>query len=230
MSAAQLADRTFPETVREILVQTGIPAGNLCLEITERDALERSGRGKDRPVNASLAALREVGVQLAIDDFGTGYSSLTHLRQFPVDVLKVDRSFVNGMGRNRNDSSIVRAVVSLARAMDLTTVAEGVERRRARQLAAMGCDRAQGFLWGAPSPRPSSCLLPTRPPLTGAGTAGGRRACRSTVRPPEIFGGPPAGAERAVDRSPSSLRVIACSRRRRTRGSRQRCPPRAQLP
>ena len=153
MSAAQLADGTFPETVREVLVQTGIPAANLCLEITERDALERSGRGTDRPVNVSLAALREVGVQLAIDDFGTGYSSLSHLRQFPVDVLKVDRSFVNGLGSNRNDSSIVRAVVSLARAMDLTTVAEGVERpEQARQLAAMGCDRAQGFLWGRAVP------------------------------------------------------------------------------
>ena len=92
-------------------------------------------------------------MQLAIDDFGTGYSSLSHLRQFPVDVLKVDRSFVHGLGSNRNDSSIVRAVVSLARAMDMTTVAEGVERpEQARQLAAMGCDRAQGFLWGRAVP------------------------------------------------------------------------------
>ena len=136
-----------------MLAATGIPAPNLCLEITERDALERSGRGTDRPVNASLTALREVGVQLAIDDFGTGYSSLSHLRQFPVDVLKVDRSFVNGLGSNRNDSSIVRAVVSLARAMELTTVAEGVERpEQSQQLVAMGCDRAQGYLWGRAVP------------------------------------------------------------------------------
>jgi diguanylate cyclase (GGDEF)-like protein/PAS domain S-box-containing protein len=162
MSAAQLADGTFPETVREVLSDTGVPAANVCLEITERDALERSGRGSDRPVNASLTALRKVGVQLAIDDFGTGYSSLSHLRQFPVDVLKVDRSFVNGLGRNRNDSSIVRAVVSLARAMELTTIAEGVEQpEQADQLAAMGCNRAQGFLYSrAVPPEALAPLLP----------------------------------------------------------------------
>jgi diguanylate cyclase (GGDEF)-like protein/PAS domain S-box-containing protein len=153
MSAAQLADRTFPEAVQEILVAAGVPPECVCLEITERDALERGGRGSDRPANEGLNALHEVGVQLAIDDFGTGYSSLTHLRRFPVDVLKVDRSFVNGLGRNRNDTSIVRAVVGLARAMELTTVAEGVEcPDQVEHLAAMGCDRAQGYLFGRAVP------------------------------------------------------------------------------
>jgi diguanylate cyclase (GGDEF)-like protein/PAS domain S-box-containing protein len=167
MSAAQLADGAFPDVVRDILSETGVPAGSLCLEITERDALERGGRNSDQPVNASLAALREVGVQLAIDDFGTGYSSLTHLRQFPVDVLKVDRSFVNGLGSNRNDSSIVRAVVSLARAMDLTTIAEGVEREeQAHQLSAMGCDRAQGYLYGRAVPADELAHLLPQPATT----------------------------------------------------------------
>jgi diguanylate cyclase (GGDEF)-like protein/PAS domain S-box-containing protein len=153
MSAAQLADREFPDVVREILRDTDVPPSCICLEITERDALERVGRSSDLPANASLTALRDVGVKLAIDDFGTGYSSLTHLRRFPIDVLKVDRSFVNGLGTNRNDTSIVRAVVSLARAMDLTTVAEGVERlEQVDQLAAMGCDRIQGFLYGRAVP------------------------------------------------------------------------------
>jgi diguanylate cyclase (GGDEF)-like protein/PAS domain S-box-containing protein len=153
MSAAQLADPTFPDVVREILRETDVPASSICLEITERDALERAGRGSDQPANAALTALRDVGVQLAIDDFGTGYSSLTHLRRFPVDVLKVDRSFVQGLGRNRNDTSIVRAVVGLARAMDLVTIAEGVEcPEQAEQLERMGCDRAQGFLYGRAVP------------------------------------------------------------------------------
>jgi EAL domain-containing protein (putative c-di-GMP-specific phosphodiesterase class I) len=153
MSAAQLGDREFPDVVRDILRETDVPPSSICMEITERDALERTGRGSDLPANAALTALRDVGVRLAIDDFGTGYSSLTHLRRFPIDVLKVDRSFVNGLGTNRNDSSIVRAVVGLARAMELTTIAEGVERPdQAEQLATMGCDHAQGYLFGRPVP------------------------------------------------------------------------------
>jgi diguanylate cyclase (GGDEF)-like protein len=153
MSAAQLGDREFPDVVRDILRDTDVPPSCICMEITERDALERTGRGGDLPANAALTALRDVGVRLAIDDFGTGYSSLTHLRRFPIDVLKVDRSFVNGLGTNRNDSSIVRAVVGLARAMELTTIAEGVERLdQAEQLATMGCDHAQGYLFGRPVP------------------------------------------------------------------------------
>ena len=153
MSAAQLGDPTFPDLVSEILGANALPAARICLEITERDALERVARGSNRPTNLSLGALREVGVQLAIDDFGTGYSSLTHLRHFPVDVLKIDRSFVNGLGENRSDSSIVRAIVNLARAMDMTAIAEGVERpEQVKLLLEMGCDRAQGYLFGRPAP------------------------------------------------------------------------------
>lgn len=153
MSATQLADPEFPEVVRECLRRNDLPPARICLEITERDALERATRGTQRPTNMSLAALRDVGVQLAIDDFGTGYSSLTHLRRFPVDVLKIDRSFVSGLALNRNDASIVRAVVGLARAMEMTAIAEGIEQpEQARLLVEMGCDRGQGYLYGRPRP------------------------------------------------------------------------------
>src|SRR5207248_9466083 len=104
--------------------------------------------------------LRQLGFRLSIDDFGTGYSSLSQLRQFEVDELKVDRSFVQGLGRDAEDSSIVAAVVNLAHGLGLSAVAEGVETsEQSRQLRLIGCDLAQGFLFAKPEP---AQLLQTR--------------------------------------------------------------------
>jgi diguanylate cyclase (GGDEF)-like protein/PAS domain S-box-containing protein len=151
MSAAQLGDPEFPGIVRAILATHDLPPARLCLEITERDALERIARGTGRSPSACLADLHALGVELAIDDFGTGYSSLTHLREFAVDVLKIDQSFVSGMCERASDAGIVRAVVGLAQAMDLGTVAEGIERpEQAAALRAAGCARGQGYLFGRP--------------------------------------------------------------------------------
>jgi CheY-like chemotaxis protein len=118
----------------------------LCLEITESVLME--------DVTASrnvLQSLKELGVRLGIDDFGTGYSSLLYLRRFPVDFLKVDRSFVSGLGQNSEDGAIVAGVLGLAHALGVEAIAEGVEQpEQADKLAGLGCELAQGFLWSKP--------------------------------------------------------------------------------
>ncbi len=163
MSSAQLGDAEFPSIVRQLLNTHGIPPSRICLEITERDALERVAGATGRTSSACLADLHALGIELAIDDFGTGYSSLTHLREFSVDVLKIDQSFVSGMCERTSDAGIVRAVIGLAQAMELGAIAEGVERpEQAAALRATGCTRAQGYLFGRPAPAETfdSAILP----------------------------------------------------------------------
>jgi CheY-like chemotaxis protein len=100
-----------------------------------------------------LESLKELGVRLGIDDFGTGYSSLLYLRRFPVDFLKVDRSFVSGLGENSEDGAIVAGVLGLAHALGVEAIAEGVEQpEQADKLAGLGCELAQGYLWSRPLP------------------------------------------------------------------------------
>jgi len=100
-----------------------------------------------------LASLREYGLRLLLDDFGTGYSSLAYLKRFPLDVLKIDRSFIAGLGRDEEDSAIVAAIVRMARTLGLAVVAEGVERpEQLEQLRELGCERAQGRLIAEPMP------------------------------------------------------------------------------
>jgi diguanylate cyclase (GGDEF)-like protein/PAS domain S-box-containing protein len=161
LSALQLVDPEFPACVATLLAAFGLPASRICLEVTEHDALERVVSRTGRSSTECLADLREIGVRLAIDDFGTGYSSLTHLREFAVDLLKIDRSFVSGMCESTADAGIVRAVVGLADAMDLDAIAEGVEHRdQAAALMAVGCTRAQGYLFGRPAPADTFDLTP----------------------------------------------------------------------
>jgi EAL domain-containing protein (putative c-di-GMP-specific phosphodiesterase class I) len=102
---------------------------------------------------STLIRLKALGLQLAVDDFGTGYSSLSYLRRFPVDVLKVDQSFVSGLGHDAEDSAIVQAVVHMGRALRLTTVAEGVETaHHLIELRELDCDLAQGYHFSRPLP------------------------------------------------------------------------------
>ena len=147
LSAHQLARSDLCDVVADSLEQAGVDPGLLCLEITESVAMEEA-----EATIAALRRLRELGVELAIDDFGSGYSSLSYLRSFPVDILKIDRSFVQGLGRDRRNASIAGAIVSLAHALDLTAIAEGVETEaQLAELRGLGCDVAQGFLFARPA-------------------------------------------------------------------------------
>ena len=147
-SARQIADTAFPARVAEIARRSGLAAGSLTVEITESVLMEEA----HAPVTV-LARMREYGLGLMLDDFGTGYAGLSYLKRFPLDVLKIDRSFVAGLGTDEGDTAIVAAVIGMARTLGLTVVAEGVEhRRQVGQLLDLGCDRAQGFLFARPIP------------------------------------------------------------------------------
>jgi len=145
-SAYQLESDRFVDDIREVLMQTGLDPARLEIEITE-SALMRDAQDTIR----RLSNLKALGIRLAIDDFGTGYSSLAYLRQFPVDVLKIDRSFVNAMTASTGGMALVRTMLELARALNLETVAEGIEDET--QLAALQtelCRSGQGFLMAKP--------------------------------------------------------------------------------
>jgi predicted signal transduction protein with EAL and GGDEF domain len=146
LSVRSLANLSFPESVAAVLSRHRVPPELLTLELTESGVMADPQRAL--PV---LRALSNHGVVLAVDDFGTGYSSLAYLRQLPVDEVKIDKSFVFGMGSDLGDLAVVRSIVELGHSLGLTVVAEGVEEDVARdQLAAMGCDVAQGYLISRP--------------------------------------------------------------------------------
>jgi diguanylate cyclase (GGDEF)-like protein/PAS domain S-box-containing protein len=148
ISTQQLDDGRLFDVVADALDETGVDADSLWLEITETALMsdtEAAGR--------ALRDLRTLGLHLAVDDFGTGYSSLTYLKRFPVEAIKIDQSFVRGLGLEADDTSIVEAVVRLGHSLGLAVVAEGVESPlQLQRLRELGCDRAQGYLFGRPRP------------------------------------------------------------------------------
>ena len=146
VSGRQLETSQFEEDVAEALEVSGLAPSSLTLEITE--TLLMAGRAEAR---AMLERLRGLGVRIAIDDFGTGYSSLSWLARLPLDILKVDRSFIASLGLIERESAIVRAMIHLAHTLGLSVVAEGVETDfQLEELTSLGCDEAQGFLLGQP--------------------------------------------------------------------------------
>jgi diguanylate cyclase (GGDEF)-like protein/PAS domain S-box-containing protein len=148
LSARQLEMDDLLDVVSSTLAETRTDPNSLCLEVTESVLM-----GEGESMLETVLGLKCLGVRLSIDDFGTGYSSLSHLKRFPIDYLKVDRSFVQGLGRDSGDSAIVSSVVNLAHALGLSTVAEGVETaQQLAELRAMGCDAAQGFHMARPKP------------------------------------------------------------------------------
>jgi diguanylate cyclase (GGDEF)-like protein/PAS domain S-box-containing protein len=157
LSPRQLADPGLVEQVTQALQGHRLSPEQLCLELTE-SAIIDAGPG----IKRSIEDLKELGVALALDDFGTGWSSLAYLRRFPVDIIKIDRSFVSGLGINDDDTELIRAVIGLAKALGLTTTAEGIETlAQARQLCELGCDFGQGFLYGRPALAADLALMQT---------------------------------------------------------------------
>ena len=149
VSPRQLLNPELPVFVRQALEESGLPARDLWLEVTEAVLLQ------DAPVVAArLDELRALGVRIALDDFGSGSNSLDYVRRFPLDGLKIDRGFVRHLPHNRNDGVLVRALMTLAEGLGLSVVAEGVEREeQARALREAGCVYAQGFLYAQPMVR-----------------------------------------------------------------------------
>jgi diguanylate cyclase (GGDEF)-like protein/PAS domain S-box-containing protein len=146
LSGAQLGQRDLVELIASALQDADLDPEDLQLEMTESVLMD------DAPTTINvLRTLKGLGVHLSIDDFGTGYSSLAYLRRFPVDVLKIDRTFVGGLGKDHEDSAIVAAVVNLADTLGFATIAEGVETELQREcLVGLGCSRAQGYLFARP--------------------------------------------------------------------------------
>ncbi|KAF1052331.1 MAG: putative signaling protein [Stenotrophomonas maltophilia] len=148
LAGAQLHQPNLVDSVRELLASTGLQPRRLQLEITENFLVHQT----EEAVN-TLHALKALGVQLAIDDFGTGYSSLSYLKQLPLDILKIDKSFIQGLPEDPHDAAITRAIIALGRSMDLVVIAEGVEHEaQERFLAAEGCDQVQGYALSRPLP------------------------------------------------------------------------------
>ena len=158
ISGRQLPDPGLPAVVERSLASSGLDPACLVLEITETVIMQET-----ESTLARLRELKQLGVRLAIDDFGTGYSSLSYLQRFPVDILKIDRSFTDGLLRGDHDAAFVRTIVSLAEALGLRTIAEGVEQQEQfEELASLGCDAVQGFLFSRPvTPAAMEALLAT---------------------------------------------------------------------
>jgi diguanylate cyclase (GGDEF)-like protein/PAS domain S-box-containing protein len=148
LSALQLQQRDLADQVRQSLFETGANPAHLLFEITEGAAMANA----DATV-ATLNALKALGVRIAIDDFGTGYSSFSYLRRFPVDILKIDQSFVIGLDKDSTSRTIVKALITLGHALGLTLAAEGIETKgELRTLRALECDLGQGFYFSRPVP------------------------------------------------------------------------------
>jgi EAL domain-containing protein (putative c-di-GMP-specific phosphodiesterase class I) len=148
LSPRVLGQPDLVSSVRRALEAADLPAGRLTLEITESAFPENT-----RLLSATLAQLGDLGVRLSVDDFGTGWSSLSKLKELPVQELKIDRSFVFALAEDATDHSIVRSILDLARSLNLTVVAEGVETDKVLGLLDhLGCPLAQGYLFSRPVP------------------------------------------------------------------------------
>ena len=148
LSARQFSDGQLGQRIAEILTETGLPPACLELELTESILMRDVGEALQL-----LGELKGLGLCIAVDDFGTGYSSLNYLKQFPIDILKIDRSFVDGLPHGEQDAQIARAIIAMAHSLNLSVIAEGVEEAEQLEfLCTHGCDEVQGFLFDRPLP------------------------------------------------------------------------------
>jgi EAL domain-containing protein (putative c-di-GMP-specific phosphodiesterase class I) len=156
VAARQLLDPGFVDVLQDTLATSGIDPRRLTLEVTETALIQDIDAAR-----RTLLRIASLGVGVSIDDFGTGWASLTYLRQLPVTCLKIDRSFVAGLGVDHRDTAIVRSVIALGHELDLLVIAEGVETEaQLKHLEILGCKMAQGYLLARPTP-PSEMALPT---------------------------------------------------------------------
>jgi len=171
VSARQFRDPGFVDGVRRVLETSGLPPSALMLELTESGLL-----GRDERIHAELMELKLIGVRLAIDDFGTGYSSFSYLRELPMDVLKIDKSFVDGIATSQQRLALVEGIIRIAKTLRLDVIAEGIETEVQRDLlVSMGCKFGQGYLLAMPVPaeqaetlvRTGRSLVPELPNMTG---------------------------------------------------------------
>ena len=162
VSTRQLADPELPGQVAAILAETGVAAERLTLEITEHLLLDDSGH-----VQRQLQTLKDLGVKLAVDDFGTGYSALSYLQAFPIDALKIDRSFVSGISHDAEKAQLVRGIIEIGRSLNLRVVTEGIEEHdQALLLRDFRSAYGQGYLFSRPvAARRGSPGLEDRLPL-----------------------------------------------------------------
>jgi EAL domain-containing protein (putative c-di-GMP-specific phosphodiesterase class I) len=146
LSARQLESDELLGEVRAALADAELDPGLLTLEITESALMRDGPAARDR-----LAELKAIGIRVAVDDFGTGYSSFAYLQQFPVDALKIDRSFINDVARRSDATALVRTLIQLGKGLNLETLAEGIETRaQLTTLQLERCDKGQGFLFSRP--------------------------------------------------------------------------------
>jgi EAL domain-containing protein (putative c-di-GMP-specific phosphodiesterase class I) len=148
LSGRQMVTNAVIGTIEGALAETGLDPGTLVLEMTESVMITSNTETVDL-----LGELKALGIRLAIDDFGTGYSSLSYLSRFPVDVLKIDRSFVEKLAFDAQSAELIQTIVQLGRSLDLETVAEGIETiEQLDELRRIGCEFGQGYLFSAPVP------------------------------------------------------------------------------
>jgi EAL domain-containing protein (putative c-di-GMP-specific phosphodiesterase class I) len=161
LSARQLQEATLVSQIAVALADSGLSAENLVLEITETVLMHDLEETVVR-----LQELKRLGVRLSVDDFGTGYSSLQYLRRFPLDSLKIAKSFVDGLGGPSQDAAVARAIIELGTSFQLRVVAEGIERQEQHlHLVQLGCTHGQGFLYSRPVPVEQAVQLLTAGPL-----------------------------------------------------------------
>jgi len=148
LSARQFSDGQLGQRIAAILAETGLAPACLELELTESILMRDVGEALQL-----LGELKSLGLCIAVDDFGTGYSSLNYLKQFPIDILKIDRSFVDGLPHGEQDAQIARAIIAMAHSLNLSVIAEGVEEPAQLEFLRLhGCDEVQGFLFDRPLP------------------------------------------------------------------------------
>ncbi|MFD8972769.1 aminotransferase class I/II-fold pyridoxal phosphate-dependent enzyme [Streptomyces sp. NPDC059593] len=195
VSARQFRDPGFLEGVRRTLRSSGLAPGSLVLELTETVLMRQ-----DAQIRTTMAALKDLGVSIAIDDFGTGFSSLSYLREFPIDILKVDKSFIDDITTDPQQVALVEGIVRIADVLGLLVVAEGIEHEEQRELLAeMGCRYGQGFLFARPmTAHQAESYLHRAPPL------GPQPAVRpAPPTPPATIGTAPAAAVAAAASAPA---------------------------